>query len=203
MALTQSEVARIRAELGYNVLAVGAEPHVSIVALFDSVIAPYTLGGAATTSTTAVIAAGAPTPTTLTLASANGFAPGAVAVVDVDTRQERATVTAVSGSNVTLQLSQAHAGTYPVVVESGESIIRDILSELRAVALQIGELRARVGVKAVDEIEFYGGGRTLGSQGIDPLTATLALREHWRDELASVLGVPRLNATNGSSLGVY
>lgn len=172
MALSASEVARIKAELGYNVLAVGAEPYVSIVALFESVIAPYTLTGAATTSATAVAATSTPTPTTITLADATGFTPGAVAVVDVDARQERATVTAVAGATITLQLSQAHAGTYPVVVESGEGIIRDILSELHAVATEIGSLRSRVGIKSVDgEIEFFGGGRTTASQGIDPLTA--------------------------------
>lgn len=204
MPLLPSEIARIKSELGFNLLSVGAEPYVSIVAFFDSVVTPYTLTGAATTSATAVTAAGTPTPTTLTLASADGFTPGAIAVVDVDARQERATVSAVSGSDVTLQLALDHVGSYPVVVESGESIIRDILSELRAVATEIGSLRSRVGIKSVDgEIEFFGGGNTVSSQGIDPLSQALRLREHHRDELAAALGVPRLNAGNGNGMGVY
>lgn len=203
MPLLPSEVARIKSELGFNLLSVGAEPYVSVLAFFDAVIAPYTLTGAATTSATVVAATGAPMPITLALASAEGFSPGAVALVDVDTRQERSTIREVAGSTISLDLAFDHVGVYPVVIESGESIIRDLLSELRRVATTIGDLRSRVGLRSVDEVEFFGGGRTLASQGIDPLTQALRLREYHRDELAAALGVARLNAGNGNGMGVY
>lgn len=206
MALTDAEVQRCKYELGYNLLAVGAEPYIGFVAVFDQVIQPYTLGGTATTSATPVTAATTPTPQSLVLASIGDIVAGSVVLVDVDTRQERATVQSVSGLSITLQLSLAHTGTYPVVLEGGESIIRDILEELRAVADSISNLKDRVGLKQVDEVQFFGGGQTLASQGIDPMTHTLNLREYWRDELARCLGIPRLNAKNssgGSEIGVY
>ena len=206
MALTTSEVSRVKYELGYNLLSTGAEPYVGVTALFEQVIQPYTLSGAATTSATPVTAATTPTPQTLTLADATGFATGVVVIVDVDSRQERATIQTLSGVAMTVQLSLTHSGTYSVVVEGGESIIRDILKELRAVSDAIIDIKSRVGLKAADDLQFFGGGQTLASQGIDPLTHTLKLREYWRDELAGCLGIPRLNAPNaggGSDIGVY
>jgi len=62
MALLASELIRLKAELGFNVLSVGAEPYISIVALFDQVIAPFMTAGVVTTSTTSVTAQGSPTP---------------------------------------------------------------------------------------------------------------------------------------------
>lgn len=206
MALTDSEIQRLRYEMGYPNLATAAEPYIGIVAVFEQIIQPYTLGGAATTSSTPVTAASTPTPQSLVLVDATDFVAGAVVIVDVDTRQERATVQSVSGLSITLQLSLAHTGTYPVVLEGGESIIRDILAELRRVSDAIGNLRDRVGLKRADEVEFFGGGQTLASQGIDPMTHTLNLRNYWRDELARCLGIPRLNdprSNGGSEIGVY
>lgn len=206
MALTDAEIQRIRYELGYPNLDTAAEPYIGIAAVFTQVIQPYTLGGVSTTSSTPVTAASTPTPQSLVLSDATGFSAGAVVSVDVDGRQERATIQSISGSSITVQLLLAHSGTYPVVLEGGESIIRDILAELRRVSDAIGNLRDRVGLKRADEIEFFGGGQTLASQGIDPMTHTLNLREYWRDELARCLGIPRLNAKNssgGSEIGVY
>ncbi len=206
MALTDAEIQRIRYELGYPNLNTAVEPYIGIVAVFEQVIQPYTLGGAQTTSSTPVTAASTATPQSLTLADPTGFAAGAIVIVDVDSRQERATIQSLVGSMMTVQLSLAHTGTYPITIEGGESIIRDILKELRLVADAIGNLRDRVGLKRADEIEFFGGGQTLASQGIDPMTHTLNLREYWRDELANCLGIPRLNAKvggGGAEIGVY
>jgi hypothetical protein len=213
MALTNSEVARIKAELGYNVLAVGAEPYIGITAMFDQVIQPYTTSGLATTSATPVTAASTPTPQSLTLGSVAGLAAGDVLVVDVDSRQERATIQSITGLSVTLQLSFAHSGTYPVIQEGGESIIREILRELARLGSGMGSkqsaistLSSRAGIKKVDEVEFFGGGSSVGAQGLDPVTQILKLREYWRDELASVLGIPRMNVgknSGGSEIGVY
>lgn len=213
MALTDAEVQRIRYELGYPNLDTAAEPYIGIAAVFDQVIQPYMLGGASTTSATPVTAATTPTPTSIVLSSATGFAAGDVVVVDVDARQERATIQSLSGATATVQLSLAHTGTYPVVVEGGESIIRDILKELRLLTSGMNgsagvmtTMQSRLGLKKVDDVEFFGGGNTLASQGVDPLTQIIHLREYWRDELARAVGIVRLNDkrnSGGSEIGVY
>lgn len=214
MSLTNSELERIKYELGYPNLSSSAEPYVGITAFFSQILQPYLLSGASTTSSTPVTAATSPTPQTLALVSATGFAVGNVVVVDVDARQERATVASVSGNNITVQLSLAHSGTFPVTVEGGESVIRDILQQLRLITEgmngqsgSLATIRSRVGIKRIEgDVEFFGGGDTLASQGRDPLTQLFELREMWRDELASAVGIPRLNSphdSGGSSIGIY
>lgn len=208
MALLESEVLRIRAELGYPLLSNSAAPYVGgFYALFEQVIAQYVQAGATTTCSTVVAEAEVPTPVTLALASAAGVAAGARIVVDVDVRQEVVTVQSLSGSNVTALLSLPHTGTYPVTVEGGETIVRECLRELSNLRTTISALRNRVGLKkAGEEIEFFGGGSTLASQGIDQLTQVLQLQEHWRNELARALNVARLNgpgAGGGSSISMY
>jgi hypothetical protein len=213
MALLDSEVQRIRYELGYPNLNTAAEPYIGIAAFFTAVLQPFLLGGATTTSATPVTAASSPTPQTLTLASATGFSAGSIVIVDVDARQERATIQSLSGPSATVQLSLAHSGTYPVTVESGESTIRDILRQLRLISDgmngtpgQMTSILSRLGLKKVDDVEFFGGGNTLASQGVDPLSQLLQVREFWRDELASAVGIQRLNGrsgSGGSSVSVY
>jgi hypothetical protein len=214
VALTNAEVQTIRRELGYPNYDNAAAAYVGTEALFEQVIQPYLLGSAQTTSSTPVTAALEPTPQTLTLASATGFAAGDVVIVDVDARQERATISHLSGTAATVQLSLAHSGTYPVVLEGVESAIRDILKELRLIAggmngnkSELTKMLSHLGIKKIEgEIEWFGGGGSLASQGIDPLTLLTKMRESWRDELASVLNIPRLNGRNGSggtSISVY
>lgn len=214
MALTDSEVQRIRFELGYPNLDTAAEPYIGITAYFEQILKPYLLAGASTTSSTPVTATDSPTPQSLVLGSVDGMAVGNVIVIDVDARQERATIQNISSSSVTVQLLLAHTGTYPVTIEGGESLIRDILKELRLLTSGMNgassaysSFRSRAGIKAiVGEVEFFGGGNTLASQGIDPLTQINQLREFWRDELANALGIRRLNGKNaqgGGSVSVY
>lgn len=213
MALTDSEVSRIRYELGYPNIAQSAEPYIGITPLFEAIIKPYLLSGAITTSSTPVSAATEPTPQTLVLASATGVAIGNVLVIDVDSRQERATIQNLSGASATVLLSLAHSGTYPVTVEGGESIVRGILQELRRLsdgmngsAGVLTTMQSRLGLKRVDDVEFFGGGNTLASQGVDPMSQILKLREYWRDELAAALGLERLNGpghSGGSTISVY
>jgi hypothetical protein len=206
MALTTSEIQRLKYELGFNVLAVGAEPYIGVAALFEQVIQPYTTAGAATTSSTTVVAASAPALTTLTVASATGINAGDVLVVDVDSLQERATVRSISGTSVSLLLSKAHSGTYPVVVEGGETLIRDCLRKLASLGLgsvgsttsALDAVRDRAGIKRIDDVEFF------DSSSGSPRNEITALREMWRDELASLLGIVRLNGpSSGSSCSVY
>lgn len=209
MGLSTAEVRRIKYELGYNLLAVGAEPYISFVSLFDQVIQPYLTAGAATTSSTSVTAADVPTPVGLLLASATDFSAGDRVVVDVDDRQESATIQSLSGSTITVLLTGVHSGTYPVEVEGGCSIVRAILRKLQAIgglgatatADALSKALASAGIKKVDEVEFFGDG---SSSSQTRLVQVKALREYWRDELASALGVVRFNGRGGgSTVSVY
>lgn len=213
MALLTSELARLKYELGFSLVDVGAEPYIGISVLFEQVIQPHILGGASTTSTTPVTAATTPTGVTLTLASATGFAAFARVIVDVDDAQEAATVQAVSGSTISVRLRKAHSGTYPVTVEGPESIIRALLQKLQAIdglgdadAGAVAEALASAGIKKVDEVEFFGGGTTGMYSGQSSLATVSAHREMWRDQLAAVLGIERLNGrsrSGGGSVSVY
>ena len=201
MALLTSELRRIRDELGYNVLNAGAEPYIGVQAVFDQVIAEYMQGGATTTSSTSVTASTTPTPVTLTLASAVGFTAGDTVAVDVDERYEQAKIQAVSGSTITVILSLAHAGSYPVTVEGGEMIVREKLRQIALVKERIGRLTTRGGLKRADEVEWYEGKR-----GDAQVTAAFQLLGFWRDELASTLGVVNLHKARrggGASVVLY
>jgi hypothetical protein len=187
VALLESELRRIREELGYNVLDAGAEPYISVYAVFDQVIAVYMQGGASTTSSTTVVAASTATPVTLTLASATGFASGDKVAIDVDDRYEQAHVQAVSGSTITVLLQLAHTGTYPVTVEGGEMIVREILREIAKVKARIGQILSIAGLKRADEVEWYPASKSQG-----PFAELTKMLAFWRDELASALGVQNL-----------
>ena len=89
MALLDSEIARCKYELGYNVLTISAEPYIGVARVFELVIQPNLLAGAITTSSTAVtaVAAGAlANPVTLARVSVTGLAsaPAATAVTAVE-----------------------------------------------------------------------------------------------------------------------
>lgn len=207
MALLASEIARIRTELGYNVIGVQAEPYIGFVGVFDTVIQQYITSGASTTSTTPVLEADDPTPQSITVLSAVGFQAGQLMIVDVDTRQERATITSVNGLAITAQLTLAHGpGVYPVTVEGGESIVRQILNELLKLgagglngrAGRMSKIAGRLGIKKVDEVEFFGG----KADGYDVLSQMIKMQEYWRDELAATLGVERLNRRGGGGCTV-
>lgn len=209
MALSDSELARCKRELGFSLLSSGAQAYVEDhTFLWEQIIQPFVLDVADTTSSTTVTAATTPTPVALTLGSATGFAANDRVVIDVDSRLETPTIQSVSGSTITVLLSLAHSGTYGVTVDGPVTIVRNILRELSNLESTIGRLRSRVGIKkAGDEVEFFGGGATLASQGIDPLTQTLQLRETWRDELMSAFGLrSRPNGANtggGASISLY
>lgn len=203
MALSASEVAQCKYQLGYPLTNVGAEPYISFSIAFDQVIAPHMLAGAITSSATSVTAATTATPVALTLADPSGFAVGQRVVVDVDDRQEIVTVQNLSGSALTVLLRKAHSGTYPVTVEGGESIVRGILRECVKIGGSDGLLSksaSQAGLKRVDEIEFYG----------DQVAITISAQQrkllnYWRDELASALGIENLRSSSGGGacVGVY
>lgn len=207
MALLSSEVWRVKAELGYNLLNIGAEPYIGVTSLFEQVIKPYLSSGAITTSSTVVTAQDGPTAVTLTLASAIGFSQFDRVIVDVDANQEAASVRAISGNNITVLLSGAHSGTYPVTVEGGEGIVRETLSRIQSVKTQMAATLGEGQLKKVDEVEFYQSpmavSASLGGGIFGMLAAQLAF---WRDELASILGIQsmwKLRASAGARLSVY
>lgn len=199
MAITNGELARIRTELGYNLLTTDAAPWISTTQAFEQIIQPYLGAGASTTSTTAVTAASSPTPADLTLASATGFSAWDPVVIDVDDRQEDATVQAVSGSVITVLLTKAHSGTYPVLVNGGEAEVRRILKKIDETKDELGKVKGWGALKAVDEIEFYNSGKSQFGELGDQLT-------FWRRQLASVLGIPSAwdqKRAAGGALSVY
>ncbi len=182
MALLNSELEFIKFSLGFNVLTVGAVPYISIAQIFEQVIQPYMSSGASTTSSTTVVVATTATPVALTLASATGFDAFARVVIDVDDLQEVATVRSISGSAITVPLLKAHTGTYPVTVEGGESIIRGLLNRLRTIEQSIADTSSSAGIKKVDEIEFFGDGKSKTS-----FELLQGQQAYWRSELCRAL----------------
>jgi hypothetical protein len=211
VSLTTSEVQRLKFELGFSNVGLGGDPWIGYSSLFDNVIQPFLQGGAATTSSTAVTASESPAPVTLTLASATGFSAFDRVVVDVDSREETATLQSVAGSNITLLLSKAHGGTYPVVVEGGETQVRHHLRQLQLIGDAMGGAGVAtkvVGIKKADEIEFFGPGEMASQSALTQLTN---LRHYWRGELAKVCGIYEMWASRqgsggsggGSSIALY
>jgi len=201
VALLDSEIQRIRFELGYTVLGVNSEPYVEYFGTIDRIVALYLNAGATTTSSTTVVASDTLTQRTLTLASATGFVAGATIYVDVLPQQERAVVQSISGSNVVVYLQKAHVGSYPVTVDGGESIIREKLAQLYAIDEKISAALNTAGLKRVDDIEFYG-----GTKATSQAVMLSQLRDMRRDELASALGVAnlhRLRRGGSQSFSVY
>ncbi len=199
MALSAAELLRIRAELGFNVLSNGAAPFIGVTSLFDTVTAQYMTAGASTTSSTPVTAVSVPTPVSVTLASPTGFSQGARVWFDVDDRMESATVQSLAGSIVVVDLTKAHSGTYPVYVDGGEAMVRDILNTIRLTKAKMGTIFGTGALKKVDEIEWYATTKSQFGQLGDQLM-------FWRDELAALLGAPncwRARRGSGSSISVY
>lgn len=185
MPLTSGELDRIRAELGYNVLNVGAEPFIGVHAVFSQVIAPYLREGADTTSSTAVEENPRGAFVTLTLASTEGVVLHERLAVDVDDYLEMATVRSVRGNQVGVILKKMHVGTYPVTVDGGLQKVRECLAAIYDTHQQIRESAGTGAIKQVDEVQFYD---TKGRTELANLNDKL---EHWRDMLASAVGIPR------------
>lgn len=208
MALLTSEITRLKYELGFNVLAIGAEPYIGITRLFENIIQPYTLSGAATTSSTSVAEAerpSVPEPRTIVLASATGFSVGDRIVIDVDGRQESATAQALSGSSLSLLLAKEHTGTYPVTVEGGESILRELLRQIAIATEKLVKAIGYAGVKKVDEIELFSPKEMMATLGA--FGAIYQEREVLRQELAEAIGIDYMRRSRssggGASLSVY
>lgn len=188
MALSDSEVAVIKAELGYNQLTIGALPYVDYTALFDEVVQPRMGEGASTTSSTVVTAASTPTPVNLTLTSATGFTAGDRVIVDVDSLQEEATIRSLAGSVIGVILTLAHTGTYPVTVMGGAQIVRALLKRLAALRTQLDSVVSTAGLKRAEDIEWYQA-QAGAYGGSAQLAALYAQRDDLRDQLAVACGL--------------
>jgi hypothetical protein len=186
MPLTPGELARVKAELGYNVLTVGAEPWIGVSALFAQVIQPYLGEGNDTTSATSVVAAPAGAFVALSVAAATGIVMHERVAVDVDEAFEMATVRSVSGTSVGLILNKAHAGTYPVTVDAGLVQVRECLAAIYDVKEKMKRPMATGPLKQVDEVEFHA-----PSKNRSMLALYAEQLEFWRDQLASALNVRR------------
>lgn len=201
MALTDAEVARIKAELGYNLLDVGATAYIGVTQLFEQVIQVYLDAGTSTTSATSVTAASSPTPVNLTLTSATGFSSGARVVIDVDSRKETVTIQNLSGTSMTVQLRLAHSGTYPVALaDSGEGIVRELLGAISLVREQRAKSGGRGALKeVVGDVGWYDTKKSAFDSSHHEL-------DMLRDELAAHLGVAnmwRVMARSGQTMSVY
>ena len=205
MGLSQGELQRIKAELGFTQLAIGAEPTVGITRYFEQIVQPYLDAGYTTSTNTmvAAVASGSPAvPVALTVASPTGFAVLGRVIVDVDDLQETATVRSIVGNTITVALKLAHTGTYPVVVEGGESLVREYLQRCRKVAVLIEKFGGRAGIKKADDVEFFGSERG----GLSGLGTLEQLQRHLRKELCTLLfGVGSINQIGGggSRMSVY
>ncbi len=199
MSLTNSEIARIKAELGFNLLSSAAAPFVNTYFYFEQIVQRYLTDGTSTTSATAVTAASAPTPVTIVLASAAGFASGSRINIDCDDRLESVTIQSLSGANAVVALQLAHSGTYSVQLDSGESIIREYLAQIKKTKLELSGIYGEGALKKVDEIEFYQSGSSL-------FGSTAKVLNYWRNELAQLLGTVNMFAVkrgSGGSVAIY
>lgn len=213
--LSQADLQRIKFELGFNMLTVGAEPYLGITRYFEQIVQSFINSGVLTSSSTVVAASPTvPAAVSLTLTSPTGGAqpPGALAVldhviVDVDAAQEFATVMSITSNSITVQLSKAHGagGAYPIEQEGGEALVRIHLNYLRKIADRIQRFGARAGIKKTDEVEFFGGSRGRSSE--DSGFKTLGqMQTHFRRELCMLLfGVGNIAqfGGGGGSIGIY
>lgn len=180
--LSQAEMDRVKFEAMDNVLGYGAVPYVSIRAVYDIIRDNVqSVSTDPTTSSTAVSAAG---PTVLTLASVTGITAGTRLVLDVDDAREVVTVRAVVGSTVSVVCAKRHSGTYSVEIESALTIVRGLLADLETLSQRERVLYASVGVKQVDEVQFFGPAEGGGSMGL--INAARIAKRH---ELARACGI--------------
>lgn len=205
MGLSNAEIVRLRAELGYNAIQV-ANPYLTAYALFETIIQTYVEDGGETTSSTGVLATGGdPAVATLTLVSITGFTAGDRCIVDVDSLEEKATIRSLSGSTISVLLALGHAGTYRVAVDGGVAMVREKLRYIRDLSQQIQDLAPAGGVKKADEVEFFSPVEM--SRVLGPAGAAWEQREWEREELANFIGVVYLRGLRkgqaGSSLVVY
>jgi len=209
MALRYEDIQRLKYETGYNVANVGAELYVlnGYAAVFDAAIAPYlTDQGSSSTTVVAASGTGAPVNTTITLAANPNiagatvnvygacFQQGSRLVVDVGPNQERdVIIQSLSGLVATVALQYAHGpAAYPVLLQGGEFLVRDILARLDIINTQLRTYAPQVaGLSKADEVEFFAN-RKGASPEAGVLRDLLDQRDWARKDLAAALGIENL-----------
>jgi hypothetical protein len=155
MALTDSEIQSLRYHLGYGNVGI-ASPYLpdTFLEIFRDVVAPNIEAGTVTSSATATTAGDL---ATITLVDATDFAAYTRAVIDVGDDQETVVVKAVSGLTITARFANAHTGTYPVAIESGETRLRSLLGSADAAHAKLTATTAidSAGLKRAEDIEWY------------------------------------------------
>lgn len=180
--LTTDEMARIKAELFDNVLAIGAVPWIDVRAIYDIIQANVTSSSVSPTTSSTTVST--PGPVVLTLASVAELSSGNRLVLDVDAGREVVTVRAVSGNTVSVLCSKTHSGTYPVEVESPLTIVRGLIADLETVDQQERLVIPQAGIAQVDEIKFFG-----RSEGGGPIQGLTHHRDLVRSRLAASTGL--------------
>jgi hypothetical protein len=219
MALKYEEIQRLKWELGFNAVNVGAEIYVlnGYAAVFDAAIAPYLIDQGSV-SATVLTAQPAPTTVAVTVAAnppikgavvnvyGQAFQVGTKVVVDVGPNQETDVIVQSvdpTGLVLTMALQNEH-GTlagYPIVLQSGEYIARDILVRLDILNQQLkGIAPVTAGVAQADEVKFFAhkaGGRQGGQS--DVFGGLMAQRDMARKDLAALLGIQNLWELRGKN----
>lgn len=185
MALSESELARIRAELLDQITDAAAEPYLGYRSIYSVIQSNVSASAtAATTSSSTVSTLGA---TTITVASATGISASDRVVLDVDRQRETVTVRDVSGSVLSVVCQKTHSGTYPVEIESALTIVRGLLQDLSDLEIHEQAAFASLGLKRVDEVEWSDSG---ASARIESQRAVL------RKRLAAVCGLTAIYQAN-------
>lgn len=177
MPFTDSELQRVKLELGYNLLEIGAEPFIGHSALFD--VVQENLPDEVATTATGTVAAGY---ATITLASATGFATGDRVFVDVGSRKELIVIQNLASTSLSAVFKNDHEGTFQVILEGALSLSRDCLDKIEQLKSQLASKFGFGALKKVDEIEFYQSGGTSGVFG--PTGESLTF---WRGQLRTIL----------------
>lgn len=151
--LNDVEMDRLRAELGFNVLTIGAVPYIPHVVIFDLIRDYVSSTFDPTTSSTAVSAAG---PSTITVADATNIVQFGQYVIDTGAQQEVVTCGNIATTTFSGVFAKTHSGTYPVERESRLTLVRTILAKLTTLEDVIYRAMSQSGIKKVDEIEFFG-----------------------------------------------
>ena len=175
--LSDVEMNRMRAELGFNVVSSGAQPFISHVQVFDLIRDYVSSTYDPTTSSSAVTAVG---PANITVADATNVVQFGAYVIDTGAQQEVVVCGNIATTTFSGVFAKLHSGTYPVERESPLTLVRQILARLTTLEDKIFQATGQAGIKAVDEIEFFGAANERSR-----LEQMFDVRDRLRKELAS------------------
>lgn len=211
MAFDFGFIQKLKGQLGFNAVNVGAEAYVlnGYAAMFDAAIAPYMVDqGSSSTTVVPASSTGSAVAVAVTVAAnpivsgaqvaniyGNVFTQGAKVVVDVGPQQEtNVVIMGISGLVLTLLLANAHGqyGSYPVLLQGGEYLARQIMARIDVIEGQLtGIAPITAGVTRADDVQLASS--MMGRKGqLDKFQSLNAQRDLARKELASLLGVPNL-----------